>query len=92
MYALLSQQCRRAVGSRLEYALHVQREVSYIELFTGWKFAEMTLLDVRVVDFTVDRASVATTYDLGDGTLWRRDDDPSVFVYEKGYWKTECDE
>jgi hypothetical protein len=90
LYGMLSLKCRRSAGSRLEYALNVHREVSRMELRTGWSLAEMKLVDVEVVHFALARAAVASTYDLGDGTRWRTDDDSAVFVYENGYWKSEC--
>ena len=91
-YSMLSRDCRRSAGNSLEYGLNFERKVWWVETLSGWKLAEMRLIEARVVDFTPTRATVASTYDLGDGTISRTDDDPAVFVYENGRWKSECDE
>jgi hypothetical protein len=92
IYAMLTKACQKAIGNRLTHSVLFRLEQSRLENISGWKFSEMKLLDVRVVDFTPARATVTSAYDLGDGTLINIDDEPSVVVYEDGEWKSDCAE
>jgi hypothetical protein len=95
VYALMAKDCHQLYGGFAEFETLFADSPETVETITGHKLDEMSLGDVKVVEFTPERASFEGNIYLPDGTPlyevmgWVKTE-PEMMVYEDGEWKMAC--
>jgi hypothetical protein len=90
VWDLLTAECQAAYDNQFsEFAGEMMIAVGMLEGFTGEELNKMRLEVDEVVEFTSERAVVAATTYLSDGTEY--DSEESVYVWEDGWKINDCE-